>query len=135
VRRRLADRPNLRAERAGADMPWMIERAVVDDTLGGSWDVTCAANMLLDDQYFVTPTWNMVENAGLVEGTHQTARAPSWTLEWEAAHRPDLAALRFPPVVADEPVLAAYRAFFGHGRRQTLVGVASKLRRAAGLHR
>lgn len=133
LRRRLAERGDLAPQRAGADMGWMVQAAVVDETLSGSWDVVCATNMLLNDQYFVTPTWNMVENSGLVEGTHQTGRAPAWDLAWEPDHMPDPHALRFPPVVEDEDVLRVYRDFFALGRRQALV--AALARKGGGLRR
>ncbi len=93
-------------------MAGMIEAAIVNETLGGSWDVVCAANMLLDRRYFVTPTWNMVENSGLEEGTHADG-APRWKLTWEPGPVgwPD-APLRFAPPVLDERILADYRRFF-----------------------
>ena len=97
---------------AGADMAPMIEAAIVNETLGGSWDVACATNMLLDGRYFVTPTWNMVENSGLEHGTHADG-APQWELTWEEgpAGWPG-APLRFAPPVLDEGVLGEYRRFF-----------------------
>lgn len=100
----------LAPERAGADMPWMIHEAIVTGSLTGSWDVSCAANMLVRGQYFVTPTWNMVENTGLSEGTH-VDRAPSWGLRWEADHRPR-GDISFAPIAPDERVLREYRRFF-----------------------
>ena len=130
LRAQLAARSDLRPERAGADMRWMIEQAVVEESLTGAWDVSCAANMLLHDQYFVTPTWNMVENSGLLEGTHQTGRAPAWRLAWEPEHRPELEALRFAPVAEDARVLQAYVKFFALSRRQTLITAIGRLRHA-----
>lgn len=130
LRAQLAARPDLRPERAGADMRWMIEQAVVEESLTGAWDVSCAANMLLHDLYFVTPTWNMVENGGLLEGTHQTGQGPAWSLLWEPEHRPQLDALRFPPVAEDERVLQAYVKFFALSRRQTLITAIGRLRHA-----
>lgn len=129
LRGQLAARADLRSERAGADMPWMIERAVVEESLTGSWDVACAANMLLHDQYFVTPTWNMVENSGLTEGTHQVAGAPAWTLAWEPEHRPTLGDLKFAPLAEDPRVLRTYVRFFAPSRRQALVAALARLRR------
>jgi hypothetical protein len=133
LRRALAARADLRPARAGADMPWMIERAVVDESLGGAWDVVCATNMLLHDQYFVTPVWNMVENGGLTEGTHQTGKAPRWNLRWESEHRRALEALRLAPVAEDERVLAAYRKFFALPRRHAVISALARLRRAVGV--
>jgi len=129
LRGQLAARKDLRPERAGADMPWLIEHAVVEEVLAGSWDVVCAANMLLHGQYFVTPSWNMVENSGLLEGTHQTGEAPAWTLAWEPDHRPALEALRFAPVAEDAKVLRSYRKFFARSRGQALLAAVGRLRR------
>ncbi|HEX4034144.1 MAG TPA: hypothetical protein VHX66_06855 [Solirubrobacteraceae bacterium] len=131
LRRRLRARAGLRLTRAGADMPWMIRAAIEDESMGGSWDVDCAASMLLDDQYFVTPTWNMVENSGLSEGTHDTGRPPAWKLAWEPEYRPDLGALRLPPVAEDERVLRAYRRFFALGPRRAVMAALPRLRSAA----
>ena len=122
------DTPTLRAEieaatsfhpeRAGADVPGMIEEAVVKETLQGSWDVVCNANMLLRGQYFATPAWNMIENTGLARGTHSD-RPPPWKLQWEPQH-PPAGEIRFSPVQESEAVLAAYRHFFRRRRGREL---------------
>jgi hypothetical protein len=130
LRRQLAARSDLRLDRAGADMPWMIEKAVIEESLTDAWDISCAANMLLHDLYFVTPTWNMVENSGLLEGTHSTGRAPAWRLAWEPENRPGLDALRFAPVAEDARVLRAYVRFFALSRRQALITAIGRLRHA-----
>jgi hypothetical protein len=91
-------------------MAGMIDAAIVRETLGGSWDVACAANMLLAGQWFVTPTWNMVENSGLAHGTHADG-APAWELHWEPEHAPS-GPIRYAPAELDERVLGAYRSFF-----------------------
>jgi hypothetical protein len=100
-----------RPERAGADMAGMVHEAVVTETLTGSWDVVCAANMLLDGRYFVTPMWNMVENTGLSDGTHSSA-PPAWQLRWESDLRPRDGQIRFAPVEESDQVLCEYRRFF-----------------------
>jgi hypothetical protein len=118
LRRQIRAATAFEPERAGADMPGMVNDAVVTGSLTGSWDVVCAANMLLRGQYFVTPAWNMVENTGLSDGTHFN-QAPPWELRWEPDHRPDLQEIRFAPLDADERVLREYRRFFareGAGR-------------------
>jgi hypothetical protein len=116
LRRRIAAASDFRPERAGADMPAMIDAAVVKGTLRGSWDVVCATNMLLRGDYFVTPAWNMVENTGLSEGTHAD-RPPPWELRWELDYRPALPEIRFASE-EDERVLREYRRFFkGNARR------------------
>lgn len=94
-------------------MAGMIDAAVVRETLGGSWDVACAVNMLLEGQWFVTPTWNMVENSGLVQGTHADGD-PGWELAWEPEHAP-AGPVRFAPPSLDEHLLTAYRKFFSLG--------------------
>ncbi len=118
LRREIEASTSFDPARAGADVPGMIQAAVVDETLHGSWDVVCNANMLLRGQYFVTPTWNMVENTGLASGTHSD-RPPPWELHWEPQHRPTRE-IRFAPVEESEPVLAAYRHFFRRRRLREL---------------
>jgi len=98
-------------ERAGADMPVMIHDAILTGSLTGAWDAICAANMLVRGQYFVTPTWNMIENTGSSDGTH--AHGSHYRdLVWEPEHGPRGDAIRFAPVATDELVLRAYRGFF-----------------------
>jgi hypothetical protein len=105
-----------RPERAGADMAGMVHEAVVAQTLTGSWDVVCAANMLLDGRYFVTPMWNMVENTGLSDGAHFSA-PPPWQLRWESDRPPAGGRIRFAPVEESDQVLREYRRFFTPNRR------------------
>lgn len=90
--------PAMRPELAGADLPRMIRSAVVGTRLAGSWDVYCAASMVVNGQYFVVPTWNMVENTGLASGTHPLS--PRWKLRWEREFRPPRETFRFPPALA-----------------------------------
>jgi hypothetical protein len=100
-----------RLSRAGADVPRMIDEAVVEETLGGAWDVFCAANMLVAGQSFITPVWNMVRYAGYGEGTHHTGD-PGWDLRWEDEWRPaQVSEIRFCPEEIDEHLLAAYLRF------------------------
>jgi hypothetical protein len=127
LRGRIAAARSFRARRAGADMPGMVHDAVVTERLTGSWDVVCAANMLLHGRYFVTPVWNMVENTGLVEGTHSSG-APAWTLAWEPEHRPALESVSFAPVAEDGRVLRAYLRFFALSRRRDLIGSFARMR-------
>jgi hypothetical protein len=111
LRRRIAAAPDFRPGRGGADLPAMIHDAILTETLTGSWDVACATNMLLSKSSFVTPTWNMVENSGLEEGTHATGPS-GLTLAWEQRPTAELSGLRFAPAGGDERVLRAYRRFF-----------------------
>jgi hypothetical protein len=111
LRGQIETRGDFHPERAGGDMADLIKRAVVTETLTGAWDVVCATNMLMRGQFFVTPTWNMVENRGLVEGTHTSGVAPAWDLRWETALQPALEQLRFAPVGEDARVLTEYLRF------------------------
>ena len=109
--------PKIRPELGGADLPRMIRSAVVNSTLTGAWDVYCAANMIVNGQHFVIPTWNMVENTGLASGTHPMT--PRWRLRWEVESRPDGETYRFPPPVVDERILKCYRIFTENPRGWT----------------
>jgi len=113
LRRQIGAAAGFRPELAGADLPGMIHDAVVTESLKGSWDVVCAANMLLQGELFVTPAWNMVENTGLSEGTH-ASEDPPWQLRWEPEHRPEPGAIRFAPPEQDEQVLQGYLQCFEH---------------------
>lgn len=111
LRERIAASRDFRPWRAGADLPAMIHDAILTETLDGSWDVACAANMLLAGSGFITPTWNMVENSGLEEGTH--AAGPSdLKLSWETRDAPSIESLRFAAPLPDERILRAYRRLF-----------------------
>lgn len=128
LRREIATAADFRPQRAGADMPGMVEGAVIAGTLSGSWDVVCATNMLLRSQYFITPAWNMVENTGLSSGTHFSA-PPPWELAWERDRRPPEGRVRFAPVEESAPILREYLRFFKPGRAQALrdrLGAAKK---------
>ena len=109
LRRELAAANGFHPERAGYDVPAMIHEAIVTETLGGAWDVICNTNMLLREQYFVTPAWNMIENTGFTDGTHYTA-PPPWELVWERDRRP-ADGIRFAPVEQCDSILRDYRRF------------------------
>lgn len=105
---RLAE-PGMRLEIAGADVPYMARKAIVEQRLEGSWDVYAAASMVTQGQLFVVPKWNMTEVPGMASGTHP--QWPRWRLEWEPDRRPDLSALRLPPVEVDAAILKSYHVF------------------------
>jgi hypothetical protein len=105
--RRLRESPHVRLERGGPDVPYMIRRALVEESLGGSWDVFASTSMLLDDLLFLVPGWNMAENVGFAEGTHP--QAPPWRLRWEPERAPRGRPVRLPPVEVDEAVLRSFR--------------------------
>jgi len=110
---------SVRVEVGGADLAWMLRRTLVERSLIGGWDTECAASMLLNDQLFVCPAWNMVENQGLGTGTHP--QSPRWTLRFEAEHRPaDLDRLRWPPVAVNPRIAKGFRIFTENPRGWTL---------------
>lgn len=111
LRRRMAGATGFRPWLAGIDMPAMIYDAVVTERLGGSWDVVCAANMLLAGTGFITPAWNMIENGGLEDGTHGSGPS-KLSLAWEPEHAPRVEALRFCPARPDARVMRAFRGGF-----------------------
>jgi ubiquinone/menaquinone biosynthesis C-methylase UbiE len=96
---------------AGADMKGMVEE-LKSGSLHGGWDIYCALNVLLNNQYFVWPRKNMVENGGFTDGTHAGSEPPSWSLTWEANGRFDKD-LRLPEgLVIDDKILTGFRGFF-----------------------
>lgn len=137
LRREVAAAPDFHPARAGYDLPIMIDQTLNAPTLGGSWDVACGINMLLHGQYFVTPTWNMVENSGFWEGTHYRS-PPPWQLVWEQDLRPAGGSIRFAPPEECAPILRDYKRFHAptlaqHVRGKT--GAAIKLLRGTPVHR
>jgi len=68
--------------KGGADIPYAIHE-LSDGRLKGSWDISFLMNMLLNEQYFVWPKYNLVVNTGLTEGTHASGEGPTWNLKWE----------------------------------------------------
>ena len=58
-------------------------RAIKQGTLTGCWDIYFYINMILNDQYFVWPKYNMVKNIDLGGGSHFSNEKPSWALECE----------------------------------------------------
>jgi 2-polyprenyl-3-methyl-5-hydroxy-6-metoxy-1,4-benzoquinol methylase len=58
-------------------------RAIKQGTLTGCWDIYFYMNILINDQYFVWPKYNMVENIDIGGGTHYSDEKPGWTLHWE----------------------------------------------------
>lgn len=90
--------------RAGADFPGMVA-ALTSGSLRGGWDVYCCANIVLNQQYVVWPTWNQIENYGLAEGTHAGHGMPSWQLSWERSYQPRISDLRLPDKVESNQVI------------------------------
>jgi hypothetical protein len=111
LRSQIEARGDVDLGRAGADMPSMVDQAVVKETLGGAWDAFCATNVLLRGQDFVTPAWNMVENTGVSGGSHQHGKQYR-KLAWEPDRRPPPERIRFAPVEEDDRILDGFRSYF-----------------------
>ncbi|MEI6581744.1 MAG: 50S ribosomal protein L11 methyltransferase, partial [bacterium] len=82
IEKRLQESPSIDLGIAGSDAATSIE-LLRNGNLSGCWDVYVLMNMLLNNQSFVWPKYNMVENTGLLEGTHADGEAPNWVLRWE----------------------------------------------------
>ncbi|MFA5247661.1 MAG: glycosyltransferase [Patescibacteria group bacterium] len=74
----------------------MMTKWLIKGEINGGWDVYCNINMRLNKQSFIWPTWNMVENSGLEEGTHINERSIKWQLIWEKRNSSKSTKLRFP---------------------------------------
>lgn len=68
--------------RGGSDLSGSLE-AVRRKELTGCWDFYFYLNMVLNNQYFVWPKYNMVRNNDIGGGTHFSAEKPNWELIWE----------------------------------------------------
>ena len=117
---RLLDR--LRAESprldvAGVDLPYMTRNVLIRRSLHGAWDVCAAASVVLNDQYFLVPAWNMVENPGISSGTHPNR--PRWRLRWETELRRE-PPYRFPPVELEPRIHRSWLVFKENPRGWTL---------------
>jgi SAM-dependent methyltransferase len=103
--------------RAGADIMGMAN-ALAAGTLHGGWDVFCCLNVLLNGQVFAWPTWNQIENGGLVEGTHAGREMPRWRLRWERPGRRRANGLRLPEAVETNPaIMTEFLRFFANSVR------------------
>jgi SAM-dependent methyltransferase len=97
---------------AGPDVPAMA-RYLAEG--GAQWGATTAdvcslIHMIRNHQFFVCPTWNMVENLGFSEGTHVSSRASqSWSLEWETKDDFAPETLRLPD--DPQPTTSVWEAF------------------------
>ena len=68
---------------SGADMLGMYN-SLRTGNLSGCWDVYCCLNMIVNNQYFLYPIRNMIENTGMTEGTHVHSEKPRYELKWSA---------------------------------------------------
>jgi 2-polyprenyl-3-methyl-5-hydroxy-6-metoxy-1,4-benzoquinol methylase len=110
VRKLRSREPNMAG--AGADLASMVN-ALTEGSLQGGWDVYCCVNILLNNQYFIWPTWNQIENFGLAEGTHAGQGLPRWKLAWERSYRRRVSDLRFPEkVVLNQVIMRRFLEFF-----------------------
>jgi len=77
--------------------------------LHGCWDVVFSVNMALKKQDFVWPKYNLVQNAGLAEGSHSDGSV-DWKLEWET---PDETLTTMPSELEQNPdILKAFKRYF-----------------------
>lgn len=83
---------------AGPDVPEMVRYLAEGEPYWGATtaDVFSLLHMIKNHQFFVCPTWNMVENLGFSEGTHASRSQQSWSLEWETKNDFAPETLRFP---------------------------------------
>ncbi|MBI2798436.1 methyltransferase domain-containing protein [Candidatus Saccharibacteria bacterium] len=72
--------------RGGSDL-LVSYRAVQDGSLSGCWDFYYYLNMVINNQYFVWPKYNMVVNTDIAGGSHPSQEKPSWTLTWEKSDK------------------------------------------------
>ncbi len=99
---------NLKLDTGGSDMIATFN-GYLSGSLKGSWDVCCAANMLVNQQYFVWPSWNMVRNTGLLGGTHSSEHLPGWELRWEGAPK----SLKLPRQISvNDKIMTEFLDFF-----------------------
>ncbi len=66
---------------SGVDMVGMYN-SLKTGKLSGGWDVYCSLNMVVNNQYFIYPTMNMIENTGMTKGTHASSGKPGYELKW-----------------------------------------------------
>jgi len=103
-------KPKYHADRAGDDMPIMIQQ-LVNGEVHGAWDINCAASLILNEQFVAWPTHNMVDNTGLLVGTHANGQAPPWELAWEKRYLKGV--LRLPATITEQPrIRSAFLQFF-----------------------
>ena len=102
---------------SGADMMLMYN-SLRTDKLADSWAVPCGLNMIINNQYFVYPTRNMIENTGMTEGTHVRSEKPAYELKWSEPI--GLNKIRFPEqVILNEKIKKGMNDFFANNKSLT----------------
>jgi SAM-dependent methyltransferase len=96
---------------AGPDVPEMVRYLAEGEPYWGATtaDVFSLFHMIKNRQFFICPTWNMVENLGFSEGTHASASQQSWSLEWETKNDFAPETLRLPDDL--QPTASIWDAF------------------------
>jgi 2-polyprenyl-3-methyl-5-hydroxy-6-metoxy-1,4-benzoquinol methylase len=121
---------------AGPDAPEMIRYLADGDPLWGATtaDVFSLFHMIKNHQFFICPTWNMVENLGFYDGTHASASPQSWSLEWEAKNDFAAETLRLPDDL--RPTTSVWETFDSFlGSIQVAPSVSSRSRSASEIAR
>ena len=127
---RRLDAARVRPEEAGADLAALVDGAILRRELHGAWDVFCAASMLVNDQVFIAPVWNLVENTGFASGTHFSS-PKRWELAWERPPPRAMLGPRLPQPVVDAGILEAWLAFAAGPRPSPLRHLMPRPARAA----
>ena len=97
---------------SGVDMISMYN-SLRTGNLSGGWDVYCSLNMIVNNQYFISPTRNLIENTGMTEGTHAHSEKPPYELKWSADI--NSGKIRFPDqIVLNKEIRKSMDEFFGN---------------------
>lgn len=78
----VASKPEPEVLRGGNDLKGSLQ-AVKEGKLTGCWDFYFYLNMVINNQYFAWPKYNLVTNTDIGGGTHYSTEKPSWELVWE----------------------------------------------------
>jgi 2-polyprenyl-3-methyl-5-hydroxy-6-metoxy-1,4-benzoquinol methylase len=88
-----------------------------DGKLSGGWDVYCSLNIVVNNQYFIYPTKNMIENTGMSKGTHASSGNQGYELKWSA--NINSGKIRFPDqVTLNKEIKKGMDDFFGSFRNK-----------------
>ena len=114
---------------SGIDMVSMYN-SLRTGNLTDSWAVPCGLNMIVNTQYFIYPTRNMIENTGMGKGTHASSEKPAYELKWSA--NVNSGKIRFPDqVTLNKEIKKGMDDFFGSFRNKKKKSI-SKLKNYLG---